>query len=197
MRVLAISPHTDDAELGCGGYLNKLHEEKNEITSVTFSFYAHGKNLMDEWVGAVSMVSTDYRMFDYPVRQFDRSRQSILEVMITLRDEYDPELVLIPSSSDIHQDHSVIYSEAIRAFSKECCVLSYELPWNTRAFRPNYFVELSEAHLDGKHRMLECYRSQSARPYFDRRFTEGIARTRGQQVRKEFVEAFEVVTWIS
>jgi len=196
MKVLAISPHTDDTELGCGGYLSKLYEGGNEIISVTFSYNVRGKCLADEWIKAVSMVSTSYRMYDYSIREFDKYRQGILQTMIALRDDLDPDMVLIPSASDIHQDHAVIYNEALRAFSKECKVLSYELPWNTRAFKPNYFVELSQAHLDNKNRMLKCYEWQSNRPYFDERFMEAIARTRGQQVRKEFVEAFEVITWI-
>jgi LmbE family N-acetylglucosaminyl deacetylase len=198
-KVLVLSPHTDDSELGAGGYLAKLAEEGAEITSVTFSTEFHGLDLEEEWMEAVSVAACDWRSFGFRVRQFDKSRQAILETMVRLRDEYAPDLVFIPSKSDVHQDHSVIYAEALRAFSKQCCVLSYELPWNTRKFEPNYFTELSGAHLDLKNWMLKKYKSQLKlnRPYFDPKFTEALARTRGQQIRKEYAEAFEVVNWIA
>ena len=197
MRILAISPHTDDVELGCGGYLNKLYEEGNEILMVTFSVEFQGQNLMDEWEESAGVVGATKEHSDYKVREFDKSRQPILQDMIDLKELYRPDLVLIPSRSDTHQDHEVIHAEAVRAFSTSYSVLAYELPWNTREFKPNYFVELSTAHLDGKIRMLSCYRSQLWRKYFNRDFIESVARMRGVQIWKEFAEAFEVITWIS
>jgi LmbE family N-acetylglucosaminyl deacetylase len=116
---------------------------------------------------------------------------------MTRKENYD--LVLIPSKSDIHQDHKVIYEEGVRAFSKHCNVLSYDLPWNCRGFEPNYFVELGPYEMKEKWNMIGCYKSQLElkRPYFDRQFIRGSARMRGQQIGAEFAEAFEVVTWIA
>ena len=37
MRILILSPHTDDAELGCGGSITKFIEEGHEILWVVFS----------------------------------------------------------------------------------------------------------------------------------------------------------------
>ncbi|GAF99758.1 unnamed protein product, partial [marine sediment metagenome] len=36
-NALALSPHTDDAELGCGGFLTRLKEEGIGIFIVNFS----------------------------------------------------------------------------------------------------------------------------------------------------------------
>ena len=36
-RVLILSPHTDDAELGCGGYITKLISENKTLLWVVFS----------------------------------------------------------------------------------------------------------------------------------------------------------------
>ena len=196
MKVLALSPHTDDIELGCGGYLTKLHEQGHELEAVVFSdcsaFWGE-LPLVEECVNSLSYVGVRPSILSFQMRNF--SRQYVLDVMMSLD---TPDVVLIPSSSDVHQDHQVIHNEGVRAFSRDCSILSYELPWNCRGFKPNFFVELKEKHLNGKLEMLSCYKSQIElhRPYFDNELIRGLARNRGLQVKKEFAEAFEVITWI-
>lgn len=198
MKVLALSPHTDDIELGCGGYLSKLHEQGHEIICLVFS------DCSSEWghlplrlecANSLSHISNQINIGDYQVRKFDR--QLVLDTMISFRDEYSPDLVLLPSVVDVHQDHRVIYEEGVRAFSRNCNVLSYELAWNCRGFKPTYYVELKEDHILNKLKMLSCYKSQIAlhRPYFDEELIRGFARVRGLQVKKLFAESFEVITW--
>ena len=51
MKILLLSPHTDDIELGAGGFLIKLPEENNDIRWVVFSMCASG----DCW-GSVPML---------------------------------------------------------------------------------------------------------------------------------------------
>ena len=192
MRVLALSPHTDDIELGCGGYLTKLHEEGHEIDVVAFSD-GDQEGIYDEHKMSVQTINAcSLREPIFPVRSIGMYRRDILEYLCRLN--YD--LVFIPSLSDVHQDHRVIHEEGVRAFSKRCNLLAYELPWNCRCFNPNYFVTLKYKHLHGKLKMLECYKSQKHREYFDMNFIEGLARVRGQQIKTEFAEAFEVITWI-
>lgn len=36
-RVLILSPHTDDGELGCGAIISKLIENNNKVYEVAFS----------------------------------------------------------------------------------------------------------------------------------------------------------------
>jgi len=68
-------------------------------------------------------------LLDYKVRYFGRERQRILEDLVRIGREYSTDLVLTPSMGDVHQDHSTITREAIRAF-KTKTILGYELPWN-------------------------------------------------------------------
>ena len=44
---------------------------------------------------------------------------------------------MIPSESDVHQDHQTIYNESIRAF-KFSSILGYEMPWNNRFFKKKF-----------------------------------------------------------
>ena len=54
--------------------------------------------------------------FDFEVREFPRDRQKLLETLVSLRNEIKPELVLMPNSDDVHQDHHTVYQEGLRAF---------------------------------------------------------------------------------
>ena len=54
-------------------------------------------------------------LYEYEVRVFSENRQSILQDLIQLRKKISPDLVLIPSLSDIHQDHQTISYEGVRA----------------------------------------------------------------------------------
>jgi len=196
MKVLALSPHTDDVELRCGGYLTKLHEQGHKIDVVVFSDcskYWGDLPLEEECRAALEHINANVAVLGFEMRGFHR--QKILDVMMSLP---VADLVLIPSAHDIHQDHQVVHNEAVRAFSRECNVLSYELAWNCRGFKPNYYVELHQKHVNGKLKMLSCYQSQIKlhRPYFDPELIRGLARNRGLQIKKEFAESFEVITWI-
>ncbi len=204
MRVLAISPHCDDIELGCAGYLVKLKEAGHEIQTIAFS---HSEDsvpkdtpfiMHDEYVNAMKLAGFGWFDYGYEVRTFHEHRQTILEILIIQRQYYKPDLVLLPCSADIHQDHQVIHQEGVRAFSKDCSVLGYELPWNSRAFNPSFFVELTREQLTKKIEMIYCYKSQLElnRQYLDKTLIEGQARARGLQVKKEFAEAFESITLI-
>ena len=111
-----------------------------------------------------------------------------------LGQEIAPEWVVIPSGSDLHQDHATIHDEALRAF-KHKTVLGYELPWNHITFCASAFVTLERRHIDRKWEALTCYASQLelGRPYFTKEFHESLARVRGLQVKNDWAEAFELI----
>lgn len=201
--VLALAPHTDDAELGCGGTLARLLEDGASLHVVAFSTAKEslppGAPLtltQDEFAEAMRLLGVPKEnvvTYDYPVRKFSYCRQAVLEELVQLRNRINPDLVLLPSAHDIHQDHQVIAAEGLRAF-KDTTVWGYELPWNLVTFSPQAFVTLERRHLEAKWRALTAYRSQFqlGRPYFDRDLIEGLARVRGVQVKAEYAEAFEV-----
>ena len=194
MKILVLAPHTDDGELGCGGTISKLSKD-NEIHYVAFSTCGN-QELIIEAQQATEILNVHRLDFlDFPVRNFDKHRQDILDEMIRLREKINPSMVFIPSINDVHQDHQVVTKEAIRAF-KFCSIVSYEMPWNNLSFNTNYFVELSEKNVRDKCLALECYRSQSHRPYCSPEFIRSLASVRGVQINKKYAEAFEVLKWI-
>ncbi|MFN6081442.1 MAG: PIG-L deacetylase family protein, partial [Bacteroidota bacterium] len=131
----------------------------------------------------------------YKVRTFNYHRQEILENIIELRNRIQPELVVIPSLNDIHQDHFTIANEGVRAF-KNSSILCYEMPWNNFSFTTTCFVRLDEAHIKIKVNALSEYKSQLHRPYANSNFIESLATIRGVQVGTKYAEVFEVIRWI-
>lgn len=74
------------------------------------------------------MLESDYTIFKYSVRKLSEYRQEILESLIRLKKDFNPEMVIGPSLNDFHQNHQVISNEMIRAFKMNSSILCYELP---------------------------------------------------------------------
>ena len=119
-------------------------------------------------------------------------RQEILEDLIKIRKENHYDLVFIPSLHDIHQDHTTIAQEGVRAF-KNTTILGYELIWNNLTFNTQCFVELEKRHIEQKVHALSEYQSQGKRNYLSPSFIYSLAMSRGVQAGYEFAEAFEVI----
>jgi LmbE family N-acetylglucosaminyl deacetylase len=206
--VLVLSPHTDDAELGCGGLLARLIREDRPVFVAAFSTAEESlpsgsakDRLRNEFVASMTafgISESNYRVFGHPVRRLSQLRQEVLEQIVALRKEISPEVVLAPASTDTHQDHQVVHNEALRAF-RDISLLGYELPWNHVSFHAQCFAQILSEDLEAKLRALQCYTSQIelGRPYFSRDFATSLARVRGVQAKCEFAEALEVtrVRW--
>lgn len=203
-KILVLAPHTDDAELGCGGTMAKFLEMGLEIYVAAFSTarasLPPGSDpdlLKKEFENAMSnlKIPDDHLIiYNYEVRKLNYSRQEVLEELVRLRRKINPDMVLLPSGSDLHQDHQVVYNEGLRAF-KDITVWGYELPWNHITFSAQAFVTLEKRHLEAKWNALQAYKSQvqKGRNYFKREFIEGLANVRGVQVKADYAEAFEVI----
>ena len=131
-------------------------------------------------------------VFNYDVRTFPTFRQEILEDLIVIRDRLKPDLVLMPSPNDLHQDHSTLSKEGLRAF-KGISILGYEQSWNNLTFDTTAFVFLKHQHIEKKIQAIQCYRSQAFRSYSKANFIESLAGVRGTQIGADYAEAFDVV----
>ena len=205
-KILILAPHTDDGELGCGGSIAKFCTKGKQVYYAAFSICSKSlqqglpaDTLAKECKQATALLGIqpgNVLLFDYEVRNFTSKRQDILEEMVKLNQSIQPDLVLMPGSSDIHQDHGVIHAEGLRAF-KNCSVLGYELPWNQSRFTTAYFSILSPKDVVAKITALKAYTSQSHRNYMQEDFIASLAKVRGVQANVEFAEAFEVYKLIS
>lgn len=201
-RILILAPHTDDGELGCGGTIAKFVSEGREVYQAAFSTAARSlpagfpsDTLCREFQAASSVLGIptgNLIIHNYPVREFPSYRQEILEKILSLRRELQPELVILPALEDIHQDHNTVAMEGVRAF-KQVSVFGYELPWNNLATNNTGFVSLTEENIDRKVKAMSCYISQKNRPYCQGDVIVGLARARGVQVGAKYAEMFSVI----
>ncbi len=205
-NVLVLSPHTDDAEIGCGGTISYLIERGKQVSVAVFSFCEESipdgfpQNILSkEMASSMNTLGVQEKNiipYEYNVRHFPEHRQDILDNLIALRNSIQPDLIIMPSIQDIHQDHQVIAQEGLRAF-KYTSLLGYDMPWNTFRQDHTFFVPLHEKHLENKLRALNYYQSQKQRPYMTRDAIMGLAKMRGLQINNEFAEAFHVIRWIT
>lgn len=204
-KVLILAPHTDDGEFGCGGSISKWVGEGKEVYYVAFSSAKKSvppgmpKNILEKEVREATQVlgiePNNLVLFNYPVREFPTYRQKILEDMVGLGNKLNPELVLLPSTNDTHQDHQTISQEGFRAF-KKTSMIGYEMPYNNLNFSTNLFVVLEEEHVSKKVQALKCYKSQASKIYATSDFIMSLASVRGTQIGVKYAEAFEVIRWV-
>lgn len=204
-NVLVLAPHTDDGEFGCGGTMARLIENGVKVTYAAFSTAAKSvpegfpKDVLKHEVraatGVLGIPAADLRVYDFEVRTFPTVRQDILEEMIVLQQELDPDCVLLPALIDLHQDHKTIAEEGLRAF-KRTTVMAYEIPWNNLNFEQQAYVRLEERHIQKKVDALACYASQGHRNYLNEDYIRNVAFTRGINIGCELAEVFEVYRWI-
>ena len=203
-RVLALGAHTDDIELGCGAFLSRLQREGSEIAVAAFS-RAEDSLPSDMPLDTLEIefrrsmkhlgLTDSVYVVDVPVRRFPEHRQAVLEELVRINRDFQPDLILTMNSHDSHQDHEVVHKESVRAFRGRT-LLGYEIPWNQQQNVMSLFVEVTPEDVDRKVTMLGEYRSQIElkRPYMSSEFVFSSATFHGFQSRRPLAEAYEVIT---
>ena len=204
-KILVLAPHTDDGEFGCGGTINKFIQQGHDVYYAAFSACEQSvlkefpKDVLITEVKSATKVlgikKENLILYKYEVRKFNYFRQEILEDMVKLNKEIDPDLVFMPCENDIHQDHHTVFEEGLRAF-KFKTILCYELPWNNLSINTSSFVHLNQENIDAKINALKEYKSQVHRPYANEEFIKALATVRGVQIGAKYAETFQVVRLI-
>ena len=199
-RVLFLAAHPDD-ELGTAGALHKFNRQGSKVSYAVFSnciedSWELGLNPsilireMNEVLDILRISINDrYRMY-YKARNFPQHRQSICDEMFNLNKTLNPDLVIVPNTKDVHQDHCVIRDEARRAF-RHCSIFGYE---SVRApLGPDNlcFVQLESVDFIVKEEAMKCYETQGSR--IDVELRAYLSRVRGSQVGYKRAEVFEVI----
>lgn len=204
MRVLLLSPHTDDVELGAGGLVCRLLEEGGHTFRLLVFSQCEDSlgpgmapdTLEREFKACADFLGVaDRQVFDFAVRTMPEHRQGILEALVRARKDFRPDLVVAPSLDDVHQDHGTVAQEALRAFKSSATILGYELPWNNLTFSARVLVRLTKDQVWHKWQAMQHYASQQTlgRDYFSWEFVQSWARMRGAQCGTPYAEAFDVL----
>lgn len=201
-KALFLGAHTDDIEVMCGGIIARFVAEKREVYYATFSFadkslpegFPEGTTRVEviKSTNVLGIPDLNLNLYDYVVRDFPRYRQEILEDLVKLRKEINPDLVITHNSNDTHQDHKVISEETFRAFKQSASIWGYESFKNNRVFNNDLYVKLQRVHIEKKIQAISKYKSQIIK-YDNRESVKGLAQYRGAQVTCEYAECFEVM----
>ena len=216
-KILILSPHADDEILGCGGFISKYSKLSYQINVLILTNANKGapeiystreiQKIRNESKQANKLIGTKKLFFEnlpalnlnnYPIYK-------ITNVINKYVSDINPEIILIPSSNDIHDDHKIIFKAAKVSlrFNKKSNlkkILSYEVlsetEWNEneKSFNPNYFVSLSISDLNKKVKAFLKYKSQ-VKKFPHPRSKEGIinlSKVRGSNIFTNFAEAFRV-----
>jgi N-acetylglucosamine malate deacetylase 1 len=205
-RALVLAPHTDDGEFGCGGTMARLVESGADVRYVAFSIATRSlpegfapdtlAREVREATTELGIPEEHLTVHDFDVRTFPDHRQEILELLIAIWNDWQPDCVFMPSLHDVHQDHQTIAQEGLRAF-KRTTLLGYEIPWNNLDFSYQAYLSLEKPHVERKVAALERYASQHHRRYANAEYVWSLARTHGINVNREYAEVFQVYRVVS
>ena len=216
-KILILSPHADDEVLGCGGVISKYSKEGHNINVLILTNANKGapeiysaKEIND--IRKESKLANDFigtkRLFFENLPALNLNQYPIYKIYNIINkyiSNIQPEVIFIPSSNDIHEDHKIIFKAAkvstrINKKSNLKKILSYEVlsetEWNEneQSFSPNYFVRLNKSDINNKIKAFLKYKSQ-VKKFPHPRSKEAIlnlSRIRGSQVFMEYAEAFRV-----
>lgn len=195
LRVVALGAHADDVEIGAGGTLLRLLDERprTEVTAVVFS--ASGARAAEAEASAAALLAgaarADVHVLDHQDGYFPTCVGDIKDWARATLEAVRPHLVLTHRRDDAHQDHRTVAELAWQTF-RGATIAAYEIPkWDGDLDRPNAYVALDDGLMDRKSaHLVEHFPSQHAKGWYDAETFRGLARVRGVEAGVRYAEAF-------
>ncbi len=198
MNILAIGPHPDDIEFGCGGSLIKYAQAGNNVYLMILTDGGFGGDpeiRKQEQEQAAKFIDAKGLFWGgYHDTELGCSRELINRIDKVIA-EVKPDVVFFNFWADVHQDHRCGAQAAVSAsrYIKE--VLFYEVP-STQHFEPDIFVDIQDV-LEKKLQLLGLHASQVNRTKIENQTIQESARScanfRGFQGRVKYAEGFKSV----
>ena len=131
-------------------------------------------------------------LLDFETRRFQEHRQEILEAMIGIMRQDDPDIVFVHTKSDVHQDHGVLTQEALRAFRGRT-VLGFDVIRSSYGFFPDFLVGVDETDVQKKLDALACYKTYEGKYYFSPDVTRATLIRNGAICERPYAEGFDIL----
>ena len=81
-KILALAPHTDDIELGCGGLLSRFKNEAEiDVIAFTAAQPLSEGNPVDECKNAMKLVGANVEFLNFEPRVLNIQRQRVLDTL--------------------------------------------------------------------------------------------------------------------
>jgi LmbE family N-acetylglucosaminyl deacetylase len=202
-RVLAIGAHSDDVEIGCGGALLRLLDERPGL-HVTYAIFCGDETRRAEAKSAASLLlqkAASVNVILHGLRDafLPYEGPRVKELFEQLKAE-QPDLVFTHFRDDLHQDHKLLNQLTWNTFRNHA-VLEYEIhKFDADLARPNVYVTLNEDVVSRKLAILSAaFGSQRSKQWFDEETFRGLMRIRGVECASptRYAEAFHgrKITW--
>jgi len=199
-KVIFIGAHPDDIELGCGAFIANIFH-KADIHCVTLSDNQKNPllgNLVDEHYKSMQTLGVPKNrviLGEFTTRQFKHDRQEILEFILNLRRELEPQIVFVHSKADLHQDHQVVTQESLRAF-RGISVFGFDVIRSSHGFFPDFLIEVNESDLKKKISALSAYKTYEDKYYFNPELTRSILIRNGALAERQYAEGFDIIRMV-
>lgn len=198
MNILAIGPHPDDIEIGCGGTLIKYAQKGHHVYMLVLtdgSFGGDPQVRRQEQEAAAGFIGVKQLFWgNYRDTELMGNRE-LIHVIDNVIAQVKPDTVFLNFWADVHQDHRAAAQAAVSAtrYIKE--VLFFEVP-STQHFEPDIFVDIQDV-LEKKLELLRKHASQVDRTRVENlsilESAQSVANFRGYQGRVRYAEAFKAV----
>lgn len=194
MEILAIGPHPDDLEYGCGGTLIKLARRGHKINLLVVTGGEMGgdpgiRKLEQKKVAEFLHADLYWGTFIDTEIPLNKSLIDSIEKFIL---QIKPHITFVSSCNDTHQDHRKVSQATTTATRYLKNVLYYEVP-TTTDFTPTIFEDINDVIKD-KLKLLEMHDSQANRTNVSGMnimdYAKATATFRGFQNRCRYAEGF-------
>jgi LmbE family N-acetylglucosaminyl deacetylase len=218
-KLMVISPHADDAELGCGGYLWKTHigggKTRIAVVATGDIFFEHLGRVVDKEERKRELRASSRVLFAsatvlFPGMDKQLDQLPIYRIVEEIEKEikeFQPTEILIPLPSS-HQDHDVVYRACLAATRPSNVTQSVQLiaayeyaatSWGpgsaADAGRGGLYVDIGVGGLQKKLEALRCYRTQVRVDghCWSEAAAEAMAKMRGLECGMELAELFHIL----
>ena len=196
LEVLCLGAHADDLEIGCGGTVLRLLEERPGTRVHWVVLSGDEKRAAEARAGAgLFLGEAEHRIHLSEFRDgfFPSQHAQLKEYFEALAREVAPDLVFTHFRDDLHQDHRAVCELTWNTF-RDHLVLEYEIPkYDGDLGRPNCYVPLSDDVVRRKiENLAQAFPSQTGKDWFDGETFRGLMRLRGMESRAAsgYAEAF-------
>jgi LmbE family N-acetylglucosaminyl deacetylase len=195
--VLALGSHSDDIEIGCGATLLALSRARPEIEITWVVLGAEGERQREARASAetfmIAATRSEVVVHGFRDGFFPYIGGDVKDVFEQLKGRLDPDVILTHARHDLHQDHRLVCELTWNTW-RDHLILEYEIPkYDGDLGTPNVFVPVSEEIAREKVKLvLDAFRSQTEKHWFDEQLFLGLMRVRGMEGRSPsgYAEAF-------
>jgi LmbE family N-acetylglucosaminyl deacetylase len=197
LRLLVVGAHADDIEIGCGGTILRLIEERPDLSVTWVVLAAHGVRADEARDSAAAMLEpvgrSSVRIHGFRDGFLPFEGAAVKEVFEELKGPAGPDLILTHRREDAHQDHRLVSELTWQTF-RDHLILEYEIPKYDGDFgTPNVFVCLDEAVARRKvETITQSFPTQQGRQWFSPDLFLAVLRLRGMEANapSKYAEAF-------